>query len=98
MSKPKNKTKSTTPTETNSNRTANKYRKRGTRRNKSKTRKTKEKIFKGGNNPFSNIFGMWGTMTYNLSNAFSVFTITPPTGYLNQSQSVSNPSPSKQFV
>ena len=73
-------------------------------RNKSKTRKTqkrqkrKEKIFKGGNNPFSDIFGMWGTMTYNLSNALSVFTITPPSGYLNQSHSVSNPSPSKQFV
>jgi hypothetical protein len=67
-------------------------------RNKSKTRKRKEKIFKGGNNPFSDIFGMWGTMTYNLSNALSVFTITPPSGYLNQSHSVSNPSPSKQFV
>ena len=61
-------------------------------------RKRKEKIFKGGNSPFSDIFGMWGTMTYNLSNAFSVFTITPPSGYLNQSSSVSNPSPSKQFV
>lgn len=67
-------------------------------RNKSKTRKRKEKIFKGGNSPFSDIFGMWGTMTYNLSNAFSVFTITPSSGYLNQSHSVSNPSPSKQFV
>ena len=70
-------------------------------RNKLKTRKTrkrKEKIFKGGNSPFSDIFGMWGTMTYNLSNAFSVFTITPPAGYLNQSHSVSNPSPSKQFL
>jgi hypothetical protein len=67
-------------------------------RNKPKTRKRKEKIFKGGNNPFSDIMGMWGTMTYNLSNAFSVFTITPPSGYLNQSSAVSNPSPSKQFV
>ena len=65
---------------------------------KTKTRKRKEKIFKGGNSPFSDIFGMWGTMTYNLSNAFSVFTITPPAGYLNQSHSVSNPSPSKQFL
>jgi hypothetical protein len=64
----------------------------------SKTRKRKEKIFKGGNNPFSDVLGMWGTMTYNLSNALSVFTITPPSGYLNQSHSVSNPSPSKQFV
>ena len=68
------------------------------RKRKTNTRKRKEKIFKGGNNPFSDIFGMWGTMTYNLSNAFSVFTITPPSGYLNQSASVSNPSPSKQFV
>lgn len=67
-------------------------------KSKTKTRKRKEKIFKGGNNPFSDVLGMWGTMTYNLSNALSVFTITPPSGYLNQSHSVSNPSPSKQFV
>ena len=72
--------------------------------NKSKTskkgreRKTKIKIFKGGNNPFSNVFGMWGTMTYNLSNALSVFTITPQNPHMSQSASVSNPSPGKQFV
>ena len=71
---------------------------RKTNRGKRKTRKVKTRKMKGGNNPFSDIFGMWGTMTYNLSNAFSGFTITPPTGYMNQSSAVSNPSPSKQFV
>jgi hypothetical protein len=41
---------------------------------------------------------MWGTMTYNLSNALSVFTITPQNPHMSQSASVSNPSPGKQFV
>jgi hypothetical protein len=69
---------------------------RKTKKGKNKTRHRKIKM-KGGNNPFSDIFGMWGTMTYNLSNAFSVFTITPPTAYMNQPSKV-DPSPGKQFV
>ena len=70
------------------------------RKNKTskKGRGRKIKIFKGGNNPFSDVFGMWGTMTYNLSNALSVFTITPQNPHMSQSASVSNPSPGKQFV
>lgn len=59
--------------------------------------KRKTKKIKGGNNPFSDIFGMWGTMTYNLSNAMSVFTVDAPTGYMNQPNRV-DPSPSKQFL
>jgi hypothetical protein len=65
---------------------------RNTRKEKNKTRK-----MKGGNNPFSDIFGMWGTMTYNLSNAFSVFTVDPPTAYMNQPTKM-DPSPGKQFL
>jgi hypothetical protein len=64
---------------------------------KNKSRKTRKIKMKGGNNPFSDIFGMWGTMTYNLSNAFSVFTITPPTAYMNQPSRM-DPSPGKQFL
>ncbi len=64
------------------------------RKGKNKTRKIK---MKGGNNPFSDIFDLWGTMTYNLSNAFSVFTITPPTAYMNQPSKM-DPSPGKQFL
>ena len=76
-------------------RTKTKTGKVGTRKRKgNKTRKLK---MKGGNNPFSDIFGMWGTMTYNLSNAFSVFTITPPTDYMNQPSKM-DPSPGKQFL
>jgi len=82
---------------------------KGKRKNKTRTSKKRKKgekgekkdkieIFKGGNNPFSDVFGMWGTMTYNLSNALSVFTITPPTPHMSQSASVSDPSPGKQFV
>ena len=63
---------------------------------KVKTKKMKRKI-KGGNNPFSDIFGMWGTMTYNLSNALSVFSVDAPTAYMNQPNRV-DPSPSKQFI
>ena len=62
-------------------------------KNKSKTRK-----MVGGNNPFSDIFGMWGTMTYNLSNAISVFSITPPAGATNPTSKVIDPSPGKQFL
>jgi hypothetical protein len=55
------------------------------------------KKIKGGNNPFSDIFGMWGTMTYNLSNALSVFSVDAPTAYMNQPNRV-DPSPGKQFL
>ena len=69
-----------------------------TRKGKGKGKnKTRNKKMKGGNNPFSDIFGMWGTMTYNLSNAFSVFTVGPPTGYMNQPSKM-DPSPGKQFL
>ena len=61
-------------------------------KNKNKTRK-----MKGGNNPFSDIFGMWGTMTYNLSNAFSVFTITPPPSVMNPG-TTGGPNPGQQFL
>jgi hypothetical protein len=61
--------------------------------------KSKKKLkMSGGNNPFSDIFGMWDTMTYNLSDAVSVFTITPPSSHMNPSDKVINPSPSKQFI
>ena len=66
------------------------------RKVKNRTRKIKRKI-KGGNNPFSDIFGMWGTMTYNLSNAMSVFSVDAPTAYMNQPNRV-DPSPGKQFL
>jgi len=55
-------------------------------------------IIKGGNNPFSSFGGIWGTMTYNLSNAFSVFTITPPSSQINPLDKVIDPSPSKQYL
>ena len=62
---------------------------------KGKARKTRK--MKGGNNPFSDIFGMWGTMTYNLSNALSVFTITPPPSVMSP-QTTSSPNPGQQFL
>ena len=65
------------------------------RRVKNRTRKMKK--IKGGNNPFSDIFGMWGTMTYNLSNAMSVFSVDAPTAYMNQPNRM-DPSPGKQFL
>lgn len=65
---------------------------------KNKPRTTKKVKMRGGNNPFSNIFGMWDTMTYNLSDAISVFTISPPSSHMNPSDRVINPSPSKQFI
>jgi hypothetical protein len=65
----------------------------------SNMKKSRKKLkMSGGNNPFSDIFGMWGTMTYNLSDAVSVFTITPPSSHMNPSDKVINPSPSKQFI
>lgn len=67
---------------------------KGKEKNKTRNRKIK---MKGGNNPFSDIFGMWGTMTYNLSNAFSVFTVDAPTAYMNQPSKM-DPSPGKQFL
>ena len=67
------------------------------KRNKTRKMKGSKKI-KGGNNPFSDIFGMWGTMTYNLSNAISVFSITPPAGATNPTSKVIDPSPGKQFL
>jgi hypothetical protein len=70
-------------------------RNRKTKKNKTKT-KTRKMV--GGNNPFSDIFGMWGTMTYNLSNAISVFSITPPAGATNPTSKVIDPSPGKQFL
>jgi hypothetical protein len=85
-------------TNTNTRHTTNKRKNKTSKINKISKKGRKTKIFKGGNNPFSDVFGMWGTMTYNLSNALSVFTITPTTPYMSQSASVSNPSPAKQFV
>lgn len=80
----------------------NKTNKRKTKNNQNKkknTKKIKTKKIKGGTlNPFSDFFGIWDTMTYNLSNAFSTFTITPPPAYLNSSEIPENPSPSKQFL
>ena len=66
--------------------------------NKTRNKKSKNKKMLGGNNPFSDIFGMWGTMTYNLSNAVSVFSITPPAGATNPTSKVIDPSPGKQFL
>jgi hypothetical protein len=60
-------------------------------------RKNKTRKMKGGNNPFSDVFGMWGTMTYNLSNALSVFSIDAPTAHMNQPKLV-DPNPGKQFL
>ena len=63
-----------------------------------RNRKTRNKKMVGGNNPFSDIFGMLGTMTYNLSNAVSVFSITPPAGATNPTTKLIDPSPGKQFL
>jgi hypothetical protein len=66
------------------------------KRNKTRKMKGSKKI-KGGNNPFSDIFGMWGTMTYNLSNALSVFSVDAPTAYMKKPNR-DDPSPGKQFI
>ena len=65
--------------------------------NRTNTNRNKTKKIKGGNNPFSDIFGMWGTMTYNLSNSLSVFNIDPPHADMNPPKFV-DPSPGKQFL
>ena len=81
-------------------RTNKKNRNRISRSNKSKS-KSKDKIkiptkIKGGNNPFSGISGIFGTMSYNISNAMSTFTITPPSSPINPTEHPMNPSPGKQ--
>lgn len=68
----------------------NKTKYRNTKNNTNRTSKYK---MKGGFSPFS----IWDTMTYNLSNALSTFTISPPTAVGNVSEPV-NPSVSKQFL
>uniref|UniRef100_A0A6C0EVW5 Uncharacterized protein n=1 Tax=viral metagenome TaxID=1070528 RepID=A0A6C0EVW5_9ZZZZ len=66
---------------------------------KGKCKKNKSKKMKGGTiNPFSDFFGLFNTMSYNVSNAFSTFTIKPPPAYLNSSENPVNPSLSKQFL
>lgn len=72
--------------------------KKNNKTDNSKKSKNKTKKMVGGNNPFSDIFGMWGTMTYNLSNAVSVFSITPPAGATNPQSKIIDPSPGKQFL
>ena len=68
-------------------------------KNKTKSRKVNKRKIKGGTiNPFSDFFGIVGTMTYNLSNALSSFTINSPPAYLNSSENPVNPNPSKQFL
>ena len=65
----------------------------------SKTKKNKKNKMKGGTiNPFSDFFGIFNTMSYNISNAFSTFTIKPPPAYLNPSDNSLNPSVAKQFL
>lgn len=64
-------------------------------RNRNRKFKNKSMIIKGGNNPFSGIGGLFGTMTYNLSNAMAVFTIAPPSSPLTPS--IIDPSPGKQY-
>ena len=72
-------------------------RKNKTRKNRNKNRKyNKTMIIKGGNNPLSGITGLWGTMTYNLSNAISTFNIAPPSSPHNPPDRVIDPSPGKQ--
>jgi len=70
------------------------------RTNKNKNNKTKRnKKMKGGTiNPFSDFFGVFNTMSYNLSNALSTFSINAPPAYLNSSENPVNPSYSKQFL
>ena len=70
--------------------------KRKNKTRKNRNRKNKTMIIKGGNNPTSGITGLWGTMTYNLSNALSTFSITPPSSPLNPLDRVIDPSPGKQ--
>ena len=78
-------------------------RSRKSRNNKSRNNKSRNKIkiptkIKGGNNPFSGISGIFGTINYNLSNAMSTFTITPPSSPINPSDKVIDPSPGKHYL
>ena len=69
---------------------------RNERRNKSRNKSRKHKmIIKGGNIPFSSISGLFNTMTYNLSNALSTFTIAPPSSPINPDTPI-DPSPGYQ--
>ena len=80
------------------------YKRKGckSKKNKSKCKskgKNNSKKMKGGTiNPFSDFFGIFNTMSYNVSNALSTFTIKPPPAYLNSSENPVNPSFSKQFL
>ena len=85
-----NKSKKTNKNK-NSRNKDNKTRTRNTRSIVSKIKTSKK--MKGG---FS-MYSLWDTMTYNLSNALSTFTISPPTAVVNVSEPV-NPSVSKQFL
>jgi len=64
-----------------------------TKNNKTNKHNTNKRKMKGG---FS-IGSLWDTMTYNLSNAISTFSISPPTAQGN-SPSLVNPSVSKHFL
>jgi hypothetical protein len=84
---------------TNTNNKKNRKTKNTNRNRKTKNERLRNKTrkIKGGNNPFSDFFGLWGTMTYNLSNALSVFSIDPPPSHMNPPNIV-DPSPGKQFL
>ena len=69
---------------------------RKTRTNTTNKINFKSKLSKKMKGGFS-AFSVWDTMTYNLSNALSTFTISPPTAVGNVSEPV-NPSVSKQFL
>ena len=87
----KSNIKSKTNSKTNNKTKSRKSRKYGKSIKYGKSRKIRK--MKGG---FS-VFSVWDTMTYNLSNALSTFTISPPTAIGNVSEPV-NPSVSKQFL
>jgi hypothetical protein len=68
-------------------------------KNNKKNINNKSNKMKGGTiNPFSDFFGIFNTMSYNLSNALSTFAIKPPPAYMNSSQNPVNPSFAKQFL
>ena len=79
------------------NRTALNRKNKSKIRNSRNTRNTRNKSIKMKGGSFSDVFSLWDTMTYNLSNAVSTFSITPPTATGNFPQLV-NPSVSKQFL
>jgi len=68
------------------------------RTNKNNKTKRNKKMKGGTINPFSDFFGIFDTMSYNLSNALSTFSINAPPAYLNSSEDPVNPSYSKQFL